>query len=88
MGGGKGWTALAWVAIAFGVLTKGPIAILLPLLVAGPFAFRFRTLRAIFDPIAILLFCAIVAPWLIAVSLRVPDFRPGKERPAGQMPKG
>lgn len=73
-GGGKGWTALAWVAIAFGVLTKGPIAILLPLLVAGPFAFRFRTLRAIFDPIAILLFCAIVAPWLIAVSLRVPDF--------------
>ncbi len=72
--GGKGWTSLAWVAMAFGVLTKGPIAIVLPLLVAVPFAVRYRAWRALIDPVAILLFVAIVAPWVVAVSLRIPDF--------------
>jgi len=71
---GEGWTALAWVAIAFGVLTKGPVAIVLPLLIVVPFAFHCRAWRALIDPVAILLFGAIVAPWVIAVSLRVPDF--------------
>lgn len=69
-----GWTALAWVAIAFGVLTKGPIAIVLPLLVAVPFAVYCRAWRGLADPTAILLFVAIVAPWVTAVSLRIPDF--------------
>jgi 4-amino-4-deoxy-L-arabinose transferase-like glycosyltransferase len=73
-GSGESWTALAWVAIALGVLTKGPIAILLPLLIAMPFAIRCRAWRALVDPVAILLFGTIVAPWVIAVSLRVPDF--------------
>ena len=73
-GGGAGWTALAWVAMAFGVLTKGPIAIVLPLLVAVPFSLRYRAWRALCDPVAILMFVAIVAPWVIAVSLRIPDF--------------
>ena len=74
VGKGEGWSAVAWVAIAFGVLTKGPIAIVLPLLVALPFAIRYRAWRSVTDPIAILLFLAIVAPWVIAVSLRIPDF--------------
>jgi 4-amino-4-deoxy-L-arabinose transferase-like glycosyltransferase len=73
-GRGEGWTALAWVAIGFGVLTKGPIAIALPLLVAVPFAIRCRAWRSVADPIALLLFGAVIAPWVIAVSLRIPDF--------------
>ena len=32
------WSALAWLSIGFGVLTKGPVAIALPLLVAIPYA--------------------------------------------------
>ncbi len=72
--GGEGWTSLAWVAVGFGVLTKGPIAIVLPLLVVLPFAFRYRAWRSVADPIALILFAAIVAPWVIAVSLRIPDF--------------
>jgi 4-amino-4-deoxy-L-arabinose transferase-like glycosyltransferase len=74
VGSGEGWTALAWVAIGFGVLTKGPIAIALPVLIALPFALRYRAWRSVVDPIALLLFGAIVAPWVIAVSLRIPGF--------------
>ena len=74
VGGAEGWTALAWVAMALGVLTKGPIAIVLPLLVAVPFALRCRAGRALVDAVSILLFAAIVTPWVVAVSLRIPDF--------------
>ncbi|KPJ94322.1 MAG: hypothetical protein AMS18_03880, partial [Gemmatimonas sp. SG8_17] len=34
----QGWTTLAWTAMACGVLTKGPIALALPLMIAIPFA--------------------------------------------------
>ena len=34
----KRWTLLAWAAIGAGVLTKGPVAIALPLFVAIPYA--------------------------------------------------
>ncbi|MEJ2237725.1 MAG: glycosyltransferase family 39 protein [Gemmatimonadales bacterium] len=68
------WTTLAWVAIAFGVLTKGPVAMAVPLMIAIPFAIWRRTWRAILDPVALLLFAALVTPWIYAVSLRVPDF--------------
>ncbi len=68
------WTTLAWVSIAFGVLTKGPVALAVPLMIAVPFAIWRRTWRAIVDPLAVLIFAAIVAPWVYAVSLRVPDF--------------
>ncbi|MDJ0766766.1 MAG: glycosyltransferase family 39 protein [Myxococcota bacterium] len=71
---GKGWTSLAWVAIGFGVLTKGPIAIILPLLVALPYGIRYRTWKVLADPISLVLFAVIVGPWILAVSLRIPDF--------------
>ena len=71
---GEGSSAIAWVAMAFGVLTKGPIAIALPILVALPFAIHYRVWRAVIDPVGIFLFCAIVAPWVVAVSLKIPDF--------------
>jgi 4-amino-4-deoxy-L-arabinose transferase-like glycosyltransferase len=69
-----GWTTLAWAAMASGVLTKGPIAVALPLMVALPFAYWRRAWRAILDPLSLLVFVALTAPWLSAVSRRIPDF--------------
>lgn len=68
------WSALAWAAMAFGVLTKGPIALALPLLVAIPYALWRRSGRALWEPVGPLLFVAIVLPWVLAVSRRIPDF--------------
>ncbi len=68
------WTSLAWAAMALGVLTKGPVALAVPLMIAIPFAIWRRKWRAVADPVAILLFAALVTPWLYAVSLQVPDF--------------
>ena len=68
------WCAAAWVAIALGVLTKGPIALAVPLMVVVPYAAWRRRLRALFDPVGVLLFPALVLPWVLAVSQDVPDF--------------
>ena len=75
--GGR-WCWLGYVAIALGVLTKGPVAILLPLL--GMLAFliwerdwrggiaRFRVLAGLG------LVVAISAPWFITMIVRVPGY--------------
>lgn len=68
------WTTLAWVAIAMGVLTKGPVAILLPLIVAIPHAIRRKAFRRLGSIAGFVLFVALVAPWVWAVSREVPDF--------------
>jgi 4-amino-4-deoxy-L-arabinose transferase-like glycosyltransferase len=73
-GRGEWWSAVAWAAIGLGVLTKGPVALAVPLLVAIPYCGWRRRWRAILDPVGILLFVAIVLPWLLAVSNQVPDF--------------
>lgn len=70
----RGWTALAWAAIALGVLTKGPVAILLPLLIALPYALWRRAAKSLFSIVGLLLFVLIVAPWVAAVSRKIPDF--------------
>lgn len=72
-GGGR-WTLLAWASMALGVLTKGPIAILLPLLVAIPFAIWRRRFRALWSLPALSCFAVLLAPWLIAVSMKAPGF--------------
>ncbi len=72
--GGVWWTALAWGAMALGVLTKGPIALALPLMVAVPYAVWRGRARALLDWVAVLLFVAIVLPWVFAVSQDIPDF--------------
>ena len=71
---GEGWTMLAWTAMAFGVLTKGPVALALPLMVAIPFAAWRRAWRTVVDPLSVLLFAALIAPWLFAISRQIPDF--------------
>jgi 4-amino-4-deoxy-L-arabinose transferase-like glycosyltransferase len=68
------YRALAWLALGLGVLTKGPIAFGLPLMVALPYALWCRRARALADPVSILLFLAILLPWVFAMSREVPGF--------------
>lgn len=61
------WILLAFAMIGLGTLTKGPIAILIPLAVSAMFFALEKELRAwiraMFDPAGIMLFLLIVAPW-------------------------
>jgi 4-amino-4-deoxy-L-arabinose transferase-like glycosyltransferase len=68
------WTILAWTAIGFGVLTKGPVAIALPLIVAIPYAIKRKAFRALWSWWGLIVFVVAVAPWVWAISLAVPDF--------------
>ena len=65
---------LAWAAIGFGVITKGPVAIVVPLLVALAFAIKQKRFRGLFSWWGLLAFVAIITPWVWAVSQVVPDF--------------
>ena len=66
--------ALAWAAIGFGVITKGPVAIAVPLLIAIPFAIKQKKFRSLWSWWGLVAFVAIIAPWVWAVSQVVPDF--------------
>jgi 4-amino-4-deoxy-L-arabinose transferase-like glycosyltransferase len=68
------WSLLAWGALALGLLTKGPVAFAVPLLVALPFAAWRRRLGTVLDPAGMLLLLGIVLPWLFAMTTAVPDF--------------
>src|SRR5207244_5491002 len=72
--GDKRFALLAWIAIGLGVITKGPVAIALPLLVAVPYAIARKRVGAIFPLLGIVLFAAVIAPWVWAISRAVPDF--------------
>ena len=72
--GDKRFALIAWVAIGLGVITKGPVAIALPLLVAIPYAIVRKRVGAIFPILGIVLFAAVIAPWVWAISRAVPDF--------------
>jgi 4-amino-4-deoxy-L-arabinose transferase-like glycosyltransferase len=72
--GGLGWTALAWTATGLGVLTKGPVALAVPLLAAAPYAGFRRASRAVWHPLGAALLALCVAPWVWAVSRQVPEF--------------
>jgi 4-amino-4-deoxy-L-arabinose transferase-like glycosyltransferase len=68
------WSALAWVAMALGVLTKGPVALAVPLLVAVPYALWRRAGKALLYPLGPLLFLGLVLPWVGAMSRQVPEY--------------
>ena len=65
----------AWAAMAAGALTKGPIAIAIPLLVLAPHGLATGTpVRRLFPWRGLALCGAIALPWCIAVSIEHPDF--------------
>jgi len=65
----------AWAAMAAGALTKGPIAIAIPLLALVSHALATGTpARRLFPWRGLALFGAIALPWFVAVSIEHPDF--------------
>jgi 4-amino-4-deoxy-L-arabinose transferase len=70
----------AWVllgaACGMGFLTKGFVAWLLPVLVAGPYMLWQRRLGELlrYGPLAVLVAVAVAAPWALAVHQHAPDF--------------
>jgi len=66
---------LAWAAIGLGAITKGPVAILVPLITLIPFALLTgRPVRRLFPLAGLGMFALIALPWFLAVSYRVPEF--------------
>lgn len=72
--GWERWSITAWIAIALGILTKGPVALAVPLLVALPYATWRHRPWVVLDPPGMLALLAVVLPWVFAVSRQVPDF--------------
>jgi 4-amino-4-deoxy-L-arabinose transferase-like glycosyltransferase len=66
---------LAWAAIGLGGLTKGPVAIAVPLLAILPYALLTgRPLGRIFAWRGLVIFLVIALPWFFAVTARHPEF--------------
>ncbi|WP_457592825.1 ArnT family glycosyltransferase [Hydrogenimonas sp.] len=63
----KRWLYAAFAAIGFGMLTKGPVAVMIPVAVTFLFFAIKRDLkrwaRALFNPVGILIFLAVALPW-------------------------
>jgi len=70
----KRWSMLAWAAMGFAMITKGPVTFILVLFVAIPYAWRRRSIGVLFPIPGIVLFAAVVAPWVWGVSRVVPEF--------------
>jgi len=67
-------TIWAWAAIGVGALTKGPIAVAIPLLVAVPHAVATGApVRALFPWRGLAAFAAVTLPWFLAVTIRHPE---------------
>jgi len=66
---------LAWAAIGLGAITKGPIAILVPLVTLIPYSLiTGRTVRRLFPLAGLAVFAIVALPWFLAVAHRVPEF--------------
>jgi 4-amino-4-deoxy-L-arabinose transferase-like glycosyltransferase len=68
------WTVLAWAAIGLGILTKGPVALALPLMIAAPYAIWRRASWAVWHPIGPAVAAALVAPWVGFMEARLPGY--------------
>jgi 4-amino-4-deoxy-L-arabinose transferase-like glycosyltransferase len=75
--GGR-WCWVAYVAIALGVLTKGPVAVVLPMLAMGGFLLWQRdwrdSIRRFHLIAGAVLIAVISAPWFLAMIARVPGY--------------
>jgi 4-amino-4-deoxy-L-arabinose transferase-like glycosyltransferase len=71
----EGHALLAWAAMALGGLTKGPVAIAIPLVAIVPYALITGiALRRLVPPRALVAFAVVGLPWFFAVSARIPEF--------------
>lgn len=71
------WMAIAWIALALGVLTKGLVAVVLPgaTVIAYVFLQRdWRILARLRPIVGGVLLVAVCAPWFVAVSRANPEF--------------
>jgi 4-amino-4-deoxy-L-arabinose transferase-like glycosyltransferase len=68
------WRILAWAAIGLGISTKGPVALALPLMIAIPYALWRKRFRALWSFGGLAVFLLGFAPWVWAVTQRIPDF--------------
>jgi len=68
-GRGRRYLRLSFAAIALGFLTKGPVAILIPLAVTFIYLLSKRQvghfLRMVFDPLGLFIFLALALPWYL-----------------------
>ena len=74
---GARWMIAAWLGIALGVLSKGPVALVIPLgtLIVQSLWRRDRAIWAQLHWVAGLCILAVVTvPWFVLVSIRNPDF--------------
>lgn len=66
---------LAWAAIGAGAITKGPVAIAVPLVALIPWRLLTgRPLRRLFPIAGIAVFALVALPWFLAVTARLPEF--------------
>ncbi|HYC58568.1 MAG TPA: glycosyltransferase family 39 protein [Thermoanaerobaculia bacterium] len=70
----KRWSMVAWAAMGFAMITKGPVAFVLVLFVVIPYAMWRKALRVVFPILGLLLFLAVTLPWVWGVSQVVPEF--------------
>ena len=70
------WSLLAWAGVAAGILTKGPVILIYPLLVVLPWALwrGEKRWKAVLEPVGLFGAVAIVLPWVWAVSGKVPGY--------------
>jgi 4-amino-4-deoxy-L-arabinose transferase-like glycosyltransferase len=74
-GRGLGWCLAGWAATGLAVLTKGPVGLLLPLMIVIGEALASRLpMRRLFHPAGIGVFVVLVLPWFLAVAMRHPEF--------------
>lgn len=69
----RGWVLAAWALCGLGVLAKGLIGVVLPLLVVGPWLLaqrRWRSALALLHPVGLLVFAAVALPWMLDMQWR------------------
>jgi len=71
----SGWCIGGWAAVGFAALTKGPVGLLLAMLIGlGEAISRRKPVRRLFCPWGLAVFVLLVGPWFLAVTLRHPEF--------------
>ena len=68
------WSAVAWAAMGLGVVTKGPVALLVPLAAVLPWALWRRRAGRLVERGAPLALLVVIVPWVFLVSRADPHF--------------